>query len=260
MDEFLTKWTNETEFNEHIGSKPVVLKNNISKILLPDNEHRVSYNKVPLYLDEYIQDGMIFWLDASYRGNNPATWKDIIRGIEFTNYGATFNSNNVYFAGTQSSYMKYNGEDKFPYSYSNCTIEVVFKPVNINGIIFFNNNANNRLSFYVISSRINLGANNASVTMYNSVTLTAANAQNKIISVSSTTANTYLNGELGTSGTLSNYYNRADSGITLGLRNWNGLSPYPFKGYLYCIRIYNRRLTLDEVTHNYLIDKERFNI
>ena len=31
-------------------------------------------------------------------------------------------------------------------------------------------------------------------------------------------------------------------------------------GYIYCVRIYNRALSEEEIKHNYEIDKERFGI
>jgi hypothetical protein len=37
-------------------------------------------------------------------------------------------------------------------------------------------------------------------------------------------------------------------------------SPYSINGSIYCIRIYNRQLTNEELAHNYAIDKIRFNI
>jgi len=35
---------------------------------------------------------------------------------------------------------------------------------------------------------------------------------------------------------------------------------HPFIGKIYCVRIYNRALSADEIQHNYKIDKERFNL
>ena len=41
---------------------------------------------------------------------------------------------------------------------------------------------------------------------------------------------------------------------------WNINCDYRFKGNIYSIRIYNRKLTEKELKHNYEVDKNRFNI
>lgn len=47
------------------------------------------------------------------------------------------------------------------------------------------------------------------------------------------------------------------SGLGLGISR---RTDYPFTGYIYCIRVYNRALTEEEILLNYSIDKERFGI
>ena len=39
-----------------------------------------------------------------------------------------------------------------------------------------------------------------------------------------------------------------------------GVGAYYFQGEIYSIRVYNRALTEEEVLHNYLYDKQTFNI
>lgn len=38
------------------------------------------------------------------------------------------------------------------------------------------------------------------------------------------------------------------------------LNPYNFNGHIYCIRVYNKQLTEEQIQHNYEIDKQRFNL
>jgi hypothetical protein len=33
-----------------------------------------------------------------------------------------------------------------------------------------------------------------------------------------------------------------------------------YEGRIYCVRLYSRALTADEIAHNYAVDKERFNL
>ena len=45
---------------------------------------------------------------------------------------------------------------------------------------------------------------------------------------------------------------------SLGAFNYNGEDVCPYKGRIFSIRVYNRKLTADEARHNYALDVERF--
>lgn len=50
--------------------------------------------------------------------------------------------------------------------------------------------------------------------------------------------------------------------ISLGGRynSYAGIEQYPYYGPIYCIRIYSRQLTAEEVAYNFALDQERFDI
>ena len=54
--------------------------------------------------EDYVQNGLVLHLDAKLPGNTSGQWKDLKAGVVFTNYGAIFNKDHVYFNGV-SSYL-----------------------------------------------------------------------------------------------------------------------------------------------------------
>ena len=61
----------------------------------------------------------------------------------------------------------------------------------------------------------------------------------------------YVNGQDATVGSY-NHYVGTGGGRFIDVKN--------IGGHLYNIRVYNRELTIDEIQHNYLVDKERFGL
>ena len=62
---------------------------------------------------------------------------------------------------------------------------------------------------------------------------------------------------------ISNYSNtwgNGDGRFSVGNRSDTNESNYAFKGWIYCLRLYNRALTDFEITANYSVDKARFNL
>jgi len=45
-----------------------------------------------------------------------------------------------------------------------------------------------------------------------------------------------------------------------GIDGWNNNATHAFRGKIYCVRLYSRALTADEIAANYAIDKIRFNL
>ena len=72
-------------------------------------------------------------------------------------------------------------------------------------------------------------------------------------------ASMFYNGEQQTmtTGALTKYYQNTNC-ISLGGRYQ--VRDYGGSGYIYCLRIYARALTSEEIAHNYKVDKIRFNL
>jgi hypothetical protein len=208
---------------------------------------------------EYIQDGLVFWLDAEdFDGSS--TWVERMYGYVFQNYGVIKEGNYAYFGGGQSLSCNANAPGIL---YDQGTIEVVFQQDPLQS---FQNQVLYRADFS--APYFSFGWNNygglsgalwlRNVNAWNGKTLiydfnTAS--EKKVISASQ--IQIYQNlipQQLINQG--SHFSINGTNKTWIGQR---GTGQY-YIGKLYCIRIYGRRLTGDEMLHNQQVDNERFNL
>lgn len=210
-------------------------------------------------ISDYVQDGLFLLLDGKEKGNTDGVWKTIAgtwAGYSFTNYGATFNSDNVSFDGIDD-YLRCSSmgtATNFPQRTAG-TIEIVCDNENFGlslGVIFIPKTAA-RLAAAITSGKLfQYGADSTSSRAYKCPIVTLAKS-----SLSASSARRYENGvalELSSgtsylSGISSNYY-------YIG-RNSGGNY---FKGKIYSIRIYSKQLSESEVLQNLAVDNIRFNL
>lgn len=196
---------------------------------------------------EYITDGLIFHLDGIDKGPNSGSWTDLISGIEFTNtnvvatqYGWQFDGTSSYF---RSTYI-------FPASDS-YTLEICFKPITgagtSYGLLFSGANTVNNLVFYKATNTITWLQRNHTFNYTISV--------DAIHSISANLDSVLCDNSPISFNSGTDYWTSANVNYTwIGTR---GSSNF-FKGEIYSIRIYNRKLTQAEQVNNYKADKGRF--
>ena len=82
------------------------------------------------------------------------------------------------------------------------------------------------------------------------------------ISVYGASLSMYNNGILDKTGAWASQYAETvfPNHVMIGNTYQYDYSSAHFNGYIYCVRLYSRALTADEIAHNYKIDKERFNL
>ena len=195
---------------------------------------------------QYVQNGLFLWLDGINKGNVANSWVDLIGGKVFTNHGATFNNDNIEFDGVDD----YLDATAFSVPLSeDGTIEVVmdidaisgkhfpvFKPTTSGGIMFFWASGG-----YIIWS---YGTGNRG----RPVPKTKKGAWSF-----SNTGRYYENGkDIGINNSAALV---SSNGMYIGRRS----SDYG-KGKIYCIRIYNRKLSFAEIQQNLAVDNMRFNL
>ena len=197
--------------------------------------------------DKYIEDGLIFWLDGINKGGDPTAWTDLVYGAKFPyNDTVVLNEDNVDFS---SNTRVLNANSGFPAPYTpvnTCTIEVVCKYPYATGLIYYSPSS---LAFGI------LGGNRILPNV--SQFTTREYIPDKIYTFSCVgAAFAYQNGLILAKGAGDSWSGGTSYAQLGGRQNTSTL----YKGQLYCIRIYTRFLSEEEMQHNFEVDKKRFNI
>lgn len=197
---------------------------------------------------EYITDGLVLWLDGINKGNTPDVWTDLISGYEYDAInGVVFNPDNVQLNGI-NQYLQNTSFD-CPLL-RDATIEVVCSAATSTQVLFASKNNSLCFGFYYnnqTSSVIRgIGA-------YNNRRINPVLEAKGSFSISD--ANQLRNGRQAEYGNENNF-NASNSFNFIGRRSKGSY----LNGKIYCIRIYNRQLTLEEAISNYQVDRQRFSL
>ena len=218
----------------------------------------------------YASDGIQLQLDGKNnkgysRSSSVKTWYDLSNNQNNgTITGTTWGSNYLSFASSSDHVEKTSATYNISSAY---TIEIVLRPINqisTYQMIFSTVNTGTGVKQYMSlwSNQANSTYSNASYRIENAdgtnhknsyyagiekntaYTLTAA--------LNGTNIKIYKNGSLVNSETLTFTPRMSESGMYISS------SSYPFYGYIYSIRVYNRELSASEISANYQNDKSRF--
>lgn len=207
-------------------------------------------------ITDYVQSGLVLHLDGKEKGST-TYWVDRIGNRSFEKRGGvTFNKDHVYFDGVDDWLRYYNGANVSNVPGRNTgTIEVVYENENLgvaSSAIFLTNGAS-KIIAYVNSSKEFVYTNDTvdSRAVYPPI-ITSSKAS---ISVSADRA--YENG---TALSIGSTKRRLNDTIANYWCVGHSKSGYYFKGKIYSIRIYNRKLSQAEVMQNLSVDNLRFNL
>lgn len=194
---------------------------------------------------EYIQDGLIFWLDGINKGNDPTAWTDLVDGIVLTG-NATVRDDCFEFNGSQklSSSVELPPSPNYLY-----TVEVCAQNESPVGVIIASGNWNT-------AGNIFLSLENGQLYNYSNAGNFDKNNLIGLYAASFTSSYYVVNGVQRVPGG-GGKINWTNNGTVIGARSTN--TKY-FKGRIYSIRVYNRILTGEEIIHNQRIDNVRFNL
>lgn len=218
----------------------------------------------------YVNDGRQLHLDgknnAGYsRSSSVKTWYDLSGNKNNgTITGTTWGSNYLSFASSSDHVEKTSAKYNISSEY---TLEVVLRPIDQVGSyqsIFNTVNTGAAIKQYMTlwSSKWDNVYTNSSYRIENS-----DGTNNKVIYYSGIEKNTtytlsatlngktlklYKNGSLVSTNTLTFTPKMSESGMYISSGS------YPFDGYIYSIRVYNRELSASEISANYQNDKSRF--
>ena len=218
----------------------------------------------------YASDGIQLQLDGKNnrgysRSSSVKTWYDLSNNQNNgTITGTTWGSNYLSFASSSDHVEKTSAKYNISSEY---TLEVVLRPINqisTYQMIFNTVNTGSGIKQYMTlwSSKWDNVYTNSSYRIENS-----DGTNNKAIYYSGIEKNTtytlsatlngktlklYKNGSLVSTNNLTITPRMSESGMYISS------SSYPFYGYIYSIRVYNRELSASEISANYQNDKSRF--
>lgn len=206
----------------------------------------------------YITDGLELWLDGINKGGTERHWIDRISGADFIGNPSVaptalidcweFNGSQNFYDNTYLSPLFTSGTIEIVFSVSSlATAQALYTP---------KQSSSSRLAFYINeSSRIFISSGNTTSRRTYSTNITA----NTIVSVSASTDRGYVNGSALTSAANS-YIAGTTSYNYIGKRRSQGSSSGNnfFTGKIYSIRLYSKKLSAEEVAHNYEVDRKRF--
>lgn len=200
-------------------------------------------------IQPYISDGLVFHLDGSDFDSQNMKWTDKIGNIVFNMYNVSlYNGKGVKFNGNTNSYGR--SSTIVNYSYTTSTIEIVqyryaqsgfvFDPANASAIRYIQGGSYVNFTYGAASKRSGI-----STQSLNKISTHSINMDRDVFN--GTSYNFVSN----------DTWSASSSNTYLGIRN--GAS-YPLNGIIYQIRIYNRKLSLQEILYNQEQDKKRYGI
>ena len=213
----------------------------------------------------YVQDGLVACWDGientgkGVHDSAATVWKDLVGGYEFTLNGVTVNPDRMTFTGSTSSYGTLSG-DATTSSFvaaKDGTMEIVYRSDTGAGTqVLLQSTDNSGLAFGIFNGN-NIILRSSSSTTAQMLPFTSG-ANTNCVSVFYTSrapVSAIVNGEKkALSG--NNYWGAPNASQTfIGKRASNASG---FLGSIYCIRLYSRHLTDEEIAANYEIDKKRF--
>ena len=195
---------------------------------------------------DYIQDGLVFQLDGIDKGND--AWVDIKGQKEFALHNVIVNDNNIEFNGTDS-YAEYG--TPLGYSSATHTLEIVWESSKVTGVPFFGGPTDAEVYLMQLQAttlrKLSFGTGMKYIAnLPDTLKMISANADNII----------YNAGWIGTSAALEARNSFDQTVASIGRYKGDNY----FKGKIYAIRIYDRKLTALEMLQNQLIDIERFGL
>lgn len=199
-------------------------------------------------LSDYVQDGLILHMDGKAGKTGSSSWSSVVGSVSFTNNGATFYDDYIYFDGTDD----YLTNTSFsPTASGTGTIEVVIDNETFGSklSLVFAGKTNGGLAFGQNTSKQILWSIGTSSRAKPVATLAKA-------SFSICSPRKYQNGVAMTTNGSDYWGGRSSSTNYIGMRSTGGY----FKGKIYSIRIYNRQLSSDEVLKNLAVDNIRFEL
>lgn len=205
----------------------------------------------------YISDGLVAAWDGEYNtgtshDGNASNWVDCVGGLTLTGVNSPgWGDKYALFDRLSSMYFSGTGTDisnVFRQNYVEVVVELSTSLPNVYRIRAFDTNSH-ELCFHSIQGiKLSTSTNNS-----------YAIATKGVLLSYHIDFSTYSLWENGVALTPTDTKSEPNSGgCTIGASLWRGNYIDYFDGKIYCVRIYNRQLTAEEIVYNYNIDVQRF--
>ena len=214
----------------------------------------------------YVQDGLVACWDgienagAGTHDAGATVWKDIVDGYEFALTGVTVDADRMTFAGTATSYGTLDnagGTATFGAA-KNGTMEIVYvsRSTSTATTVMLQSTSGIGLAFGFYQGKI-LSSTVSGSSIFPFTLDTTTNSIAIRYSSSKPVSPIYTNGWSLAAGSGSDAWGGPSSTTTfIGRRAANTVAA--FSGSIYCIRLYSRQLTDEEIAANYEVDRLRF--
>ena len=214
----------------------------------------------------YVQDGLIACWDGienagAGQHNSAATvWKDVVVGYEFSLTGVIVGDDRMTFAGSSTSYGVLSAADTTSTfeAATNGTLEIVYAARTGSGSqVILQSSANSGLAYSIFNGTSLIAFSSSSANNKPVFTFTAGVNTNSaaVRYTGGVPVSAIANGNtLNTSG--NNYWGNPKSETYIGVRS--SLNGNYYDGSIYCIRLYNRQLSDEEIAANQEVDRKRF--
>lgn len=237
--------------------------NDIGKIYLGEAEISKAYIGTGLVFSSgdsptpqqgYITNGLAFHLDGLERGGVAGHWIDKVGNVDFTLTNCTENADNVQFSTSLHSTAAAASIGNFQSNV--CTIEAVLERDNTKAGIF-TTPTNGGICLVIHQANNQIGFNATGRTLYRYNYTSSTHTGKQILSVNDDAA--LCNGVALTRNSTNTVF--VNSTVpTVGSFTGSYGDLWWFNGKIYAIRIYNRKLTQEEMLQNQQVDNERFNL
>lgn len=200
---------------------------------------------------EYIQNGLVFWLDGIDKGGTEGYWIDLVGGLRFPLTGATSVADGVEF--TAESDVKTENTTTMKWPLATYHLEVVCQSMNQTSLgtkVVVMPTANINVAFLFYNTSIGRSTYTGKLRNLN------PKGNGVLANYSVAEHLQYCNGAAMSTINSTTNANGIDSYIHIGRKS----AGQNYVGKICSVRVYSRQLTADEVIYNYNIDKERFGL
>jgi len=212
----------------------------------------------------YVQDGLIACWDgvenAGAGQHNPSAtvWKDVKGGYEFALTGVTIDADRMTFAGNESSFGKLSAADTAStfVAAKNGTMEIVYASRNAAvSQVLLQSSTDSGVAFGSYSSGSKICTNTGS-SVKPTFDFSSGSATNSVsVRYTSGVSDSVLANGTRLSSTAQAIWLYPNAETFIGNETIKGTG---FPGSIYCIRLYNRQLTDEEIAANHAVDVQRF--